>query len=77
MSTAWTVQDLAELTRKASLLTLDTEEQSYINNMVFCEWCTVIPVQEGDKYCAACANEVVEYLAERFEESIRIEKGWY
>lgn len=44
---------------------------------VYCENCTVVEVNKGEKYCIACANEVTEYLAQQEEERERIEKGWY
>ena len=44
---------------------------------VFCEYCMVIEVLEGDKYCTDCANDVTEYLAARFTEQEQCNNGWY
>lgn len=69
MATAWTNRDLAELTSKAMELLLADD--------IYCEYCLVVPIQEGDKYCTQCANEIVEALAVRFNEQSSINQGWY
>jgi len=33
----------------------------------YCDHCIVIPVPEDAKYCADCADEICEYLAQTVE----------
>lgn len=42
----------------------------------YCEHCGVIPIQQGDKYCEGCVNDIVDSLAVEYQESIAVEKGW-
>lgn len=65
---AWTLGDLAALTVMALDLGMTDG---------YCEHCTVVPVAEGDKYCDGCANEVCEYLAMVYMETMASERGWY
>lgn len=44
---------------------------------VYCEHCGIIPVQQGDKYCNDCVNEIVDSLATQYQESMAVEKGWH
>jgi hypothetical protein len=43
----------------------------------YCEHCMVIAVQDNEKYCDGCADEITEYLAQRFCEQESVEKGLY
>ena len=45
---------------------------------VYCEWCQIVPIScAQDKYCMACVNDIVEYLAKEWQEQQSIERGWY
>ena len=48
-----------------------------INESEHCEYCKVVPISTGDKYCIGCLNDIVEYLANVWREQIQTEKGWY
>jgi len=43
----------------------------------YCEHCMVIAVEENEKYCDGCVNEIVEYLAQVQGERDMADKGLY
>ena len=46
---------------KADTVSNDTKLQ-------YCESCIVVPVDNNSKYCDACADAIVEWLAEAWED---------
>lgn len=45
---------------------------------MYCEYCMVIALDNvSEKYCVDCANDVVEYLAVRFDEQGKVDRGLY
>jgi hypothetical protein len=77
-TTQWTNADLAHLTEQASLLATYNDNQ-------YCDGCGVISVSSGDKYCAMCADDIINYLwsvyteegAVAWQEQQHIDMGWY
>lgn len=47
------------------------------DNQEYCAMCTVVAVADGDKYCLACANEITEALALKFNEQVAVDGGLY
>lgn len=43
----------------------------------YCEHCMVIAIKENEKYCNACVEEIVEYLARVQGERDMADKGLY
>jgi hypothetical protein len=43
----------------------------------YCEHCGLIEIPQGDKYCTECTNDIIDYLAMEYQESMRVEKGLY
>lgn len=43
----------------------------------YCEMCTVIAVQENEKYCLGCLNEITCDLAIQFDEQNAVDRGLY
>lgn len=35
---------------------------------VYCEHCCVVEVNDGDKYCVGCAQDITDYLAKAYDE---------
>jgi hypothetical protein len=51
--------------------------ETYIETSEYCEHCTVITVNSGDKYCLQCAQEVCDALYAEYSEQLLIDNGWY
>lgn len=64
----WTAGDLAALTAEACRMSF-TEE--------YCEHCMVVSVAEGDKYCYACTQELVDSMALAYSENVAVDGGLY
>jgi hypothetical protein len=47
-----------------------------LHKAVYCEHCGVIEVQQYEKYCDDCVNDIVDNLAVQYQESVAVEKGW-
>lgn len=45
-------------------------------DIIYCECCCVVPVLESDKYCNRCADEIVAWLASKWED-IMVGEGLY
>ena len=60
-----------KLQMKLHMEVTDTDPTEY------CEWCMIIPVEKGDKYCDACLQDMIDHLCKEYSEQELIEKGWY
>ena len=47
-----------------------------LHKATYCEHCGVIEVQQYEKYCNTCVNDIVDSLATEYQESLAVEKGW-
>ncbi len=77
--TAWTNEDLAQLTCKAieQLELFDVSEYT-----TYCARCSVVPTTVQEYFCVGCyadlyADAICDALAERYQESVAVEKGLY
>lgn len=78
--TNWTVGDLAVLAMSAMERACDMADEAALaaeTEQEYCESCMVIAVDTGEKYCVSCANDVVEWLAQQWDEQTKGEHGWY
>jgi len=48
-----------------------------MDDTLYCEHCRVVPINDGDKYCLGCAQEITDRLAEEYKERIAVERGLY
>lgn len=48
-----------------------------VTEKTYCENCQIVPINKDDKYCMACLNDIVNYLAAVYSEQLAVEKGWY
>lgn len=59
-------------------MTISGQTEQVQQEKVYCEWCRIVPLMNSeDKYCMACINDIVEYLAKEWQEQEQVEKGWY
>jgi RNA polymerase subunit RPABC4/transcription elongation factor Spt4 len=40
------------------------------DQVMYCECCDVVMVQDGEKYCWGCSNVIVQYLAMRWDDVV-------
>ena len=76
----WTYADLAELTchaleldpppysALADDLTVSAEQHAYLDSTTFCAHCPVAPALAYDDYCGGCLNDMVDAMAEQWQE---------
>ncbi len=43
----------------------------------YCEYCTLVPISDGEQYCLGCLSEILSYLAHIWDEQVAVEKGLY
>lgn len=78
MYSQWTLGDLAMMTH-AQIANQQQEQygSSDIQLELFCEYCTVVPVAQGDKYCLYCTQVLTDDMALAWQEQQACDNGAY